>query len=93
MEENKENTPIPYFVHEMNMTRMEIIVKRLWITVILLILLLVGSNIAWIVYENSFVDSVEIEQDAEWETGTVVLNGTGEVSVSGTSETEGNKNP
>lgn len=91
--DEKEKAPIPYFVHEGNLTMLNIINKRLWYIIILLIVLLFGSNFAWVIYESSFVDSVEIEQDAEWETGTVVLNGTGEVSVSGTSEAEGNKNP
>ena len=88
--DEKEQTMIPYFVHEGNMTRLEIIIKRLWYTIILLIVLLVGSNVGWIIYENSFVDSIKVEQDAEWETGTVVLNGTGEVTVNGTSETDSN---
>lgn len=38
--------------------------KRLWIVVILLILLLVGSNIAWIVYESQF-ETVTITQDVD----------------------------
>lgn len=55
---------IPYFAHEGEMVRMERVVKRLWITVILLIVLLVGTNAIWIIYENSFEDIV-ITQDNE----------------------------
>lgn len=33
-------------------------IKRLWIIVILLIVLLVGSNVAWIYYESQFEDVV-----------------------------------
>lgn len=33
-------------------------VRRLWITIILLIVLLVGSNAAWIWYESQFVEEV-----------------------------------
>ena len=47
---------VSYIVHESAMARMERTVKRLWITIILLIALLVGSNALWIVYENSFED-------------------------------------
>jgi len=90
MEENKENTPIPYFVHEMNMTRMEIIVKRLWITVILLILLLVGSNIAWIVYENSFIDSISYEAEQDGENNELNIVGG---DMYGKTESKGNKIP
>lgn len=33
-------------------------IKRLWIVIILLIVLLVGTNVAWIYYENQFVEEV-----------------------------------
>lgn len=44
--------------------------KRHWILEIILVSLLVFSNIAWIVYENSFEDyamteEYDVEQDAE----------------------------
>lgn len=53
---------VPFIVHEGIMSRMERTIKRLWITILLLIVLLVGSNALWIVYENSFED-VEITQE------------------------------
>lgn len=41
-------------------------IKRLWIALILTIALLVGTNIAWIVYENQFEDvSITAEQTAD----------------------------
>lgn len=49
---------MPYIVHEADMARMERSNKRLWIALILAIILLVGSNIAWTVYENQFADEV-----------------------------------
>ena len=43
-------------------------IKRLWITIILLIVLLVGSNCAWIYYESQFETvTTTIEQDVEQE--------------------------
>lgn len=33
-------------------------IKRLWIVIILLIVLLVGTNVAWIYYENQFEEVV-----------------------------------
>lgn len=79
-----DNKNIPYFVHEGEMVRMERIVKRLWITVILLIILLVGTNGMWIVYENQFeyYEETTVSQNAESE-GDIILNGTGEVNVNG----------
>lgn len=41
-------------------------VKRLWITIILLVVLLFGSNAAWIVYESQF-ETVETEVTQEVE--------------------------
>lgn len=64
------NQPIsvPYVVHESSMARAERQAKRLIAIIILLIVLLVGSNIGWLVYENSFEDYVitqEVEQEAD----------------------------
>lgn len=56
---------IPYIVFEADMARFERIIKRLWITVILLIVLLVGSNIAWLIYENSFEDIVITQENED----------------------------
>ena len=45
-----QNAPeiVPYIVHEASMARMERNIKRLWITVIVLIVMLVATNGAWI---------------------------------------------
>ena len=57
--------PVPYIVHEGTMARAEITIKRLWITILLLIALLVGTNGAWIWYCNQWetVESWEIMQE------------------------------
>ena len=57
---------VPYIVHESSMARMERQVKRLWITVLALIAMLVATNGAWIWYESQFSDietTIEAEQD------------------------------
>ena len=62
----KEPESVPYIVHEASMARMERQVKRLWIAVLLLIVLLVGTNAAWLYYECQFSDivtTIEAEQD------------------------------
>ena len=65
-----QNVPesVPYIAHEASMARMERHSKRLWIAVLLLIVMLVGTNAAWLFYESSFEDAVttttiESEQD------------------------------
>ena len=63
-----ENVSVPYIVHESAMARSERHSKRLWIVILVLIGALIGTNLAWIVYENSFKDIVSTEEiivDAE----------------------------
>ena len=55
---------VPYIVHEAIVTRLERIIKRLWILCLVLILCLVGTNAAWVYYESQYVtESIEIQQD------------------------------
>ena len=66
---NKTTTPdsIPYVAHELAMAREERTVKRLWITILTLIFLFVGSNCAWLWWSNQWetVESWEITQGNE----------------------------
>ena len=56
------------FAHEQEAVRQERTIKRLWISTILLVVLLVVTNIGWIIYESQFEDYVEtVEIDAEQE--------------------------
>lgn len=61
-----QNAPesVPYIVHESSMARMERQIKRLWITILTLIFLLVGSNCAWLWWNNQWetVEKWEITQ-------------------------------
>ena len=79
-----EKTPatVPYVAHEFAMARAERQSKRLVAVIILLILLLVGSNIGWLVYESSFEEITEgyvIEQEGESGNNNSVING-GEIT-------------
>ena len=59
---------MPIAQHEKDQNRLMVIIKSLVAVIVILIVLLVGSNIAWIVYENSFEDYViaqDVEQDAD----------------------------
>jgi hypothetical protein len=66
---NKTTAPenVPYIVHESAMARTERTAKRLWITILTLIFLLVGSNCVWIWYESQFevveTTTIDAEQD------------------------------
>ena len=51
--------------HEASMARMERQGKRLLIAVLLLIVLLVGTNAAWLYYENQFKDIEIVQENAD----------------------------
>ena len=55
---------VPYIAHESAVARLERVIKRLWVLVLVLIVLLVASNAAWLYYESSF-EEIRIEQDNE----------------------------
>lgn len=48
----EEKQVIPYIAHEGMMVRMERTNHRLWILCIFLIICLVASNLAWVLYES-----------------------------------------
>ena len=59
---------IPYVVVESMMAQAERTIKRLWILCIILIVLFVGTNVAWILYEQQFqtvteTTTQEVKQD------------------------------
>lgn len=65
----KEPESVPYIAHEAAMARMERQIKRLWITVLVLIVMLVSTNGAWIWYEGQ-METIYQEVTQEADTGT-----------------------
>ena len=65
----KEPESVPYIAHEAAMARMERQIKRLWITVLVLIVMLVSTNGAWIWYEGQ-MGTIYQEVTQEADTGT-----------------------
>ena len=65
----KEPESVPYIAHEASMARMERQTKRLWIAVLLLIVLMVGTNAAWLYYESKW-ETVYQEVTQEADNGT-----------------------
>ena len=60
---------VPYIVHEGMMARAERTAKRLWITILLLIVLLVGTNAGWIWFESQFQyyqTTQEVTQESDY---------------------------
>lgn len=75
---------ISYVAFESVCARFERTIKRLWIVVILLTVLLVGTNCAWLLYESQFEDvSTETYTSDATDGGVAIANGDGEVNVNG----------
>lgn len=77
---------ISFAAHEADLDRLFDIIKSLIRIIVLLVLLLVGSNVGWIVYEAQFEDVVTTYQADSKDGGTAVANGDGSVNVNGISE-------
>ena len=58
--ENKQPTEISYYAHEAEIARLERHNKRSFILTLIIFFTLIVANICWIVYENSFVDSITV---------------------------------
>lgn len=91
--EDKRTEPVSYIAFESMKATMERTAKRLWIIVLVLIILLFGSNVAWIIYESQseFVESNEVYQDVDTGEGSAYVNGIGDV-YHGESETSSTNN-
>lgn len=61
-----QHVNVPYVVHESAMARSERNSKRMWIVILVLILALIGTNLAWIIYNSQFEaveESTVVEQE------------------------------
>lgn len=89
-----ENNSVPYIVHEGDMARMERSNKRLWIVILVLIVIVIVSNIAWLCYENSMEDVTttnEVTQELDTDDGgDAMING--DVSIGKSKENSENNN-
>lgn len=61
-EEEKMMT-VPYIAHQSAAARQERQIRRMWIVVLVLIGALIGTNLAWIVYESQFEVAETWEQE------------------------------
>lgn len=74
---------VSYIAFESVCSRFERTIKRLWILVIILTVLLVGTNCAWLLYESQFqyveTSTESYEADAT-DGGVAIANGDGVVN-------------
>lgn len=88
MADEKGMVQIPYFTHEADMERLERANKRSFILILILIVALVGSNLAWTIYESQFEDTVITQSGEADGSGTVLLNNDGEINYGYESDTD-----
>ena len=80
---NPQVEDVPYIVHEAELARAERSFKRLWAAIILLIVLLFGSNAGWLWYESQFEETTTtIEAEAD-DGGNAVANNNGMANYNG----------
>lgn len=88
VEDNKNNIKdVPYLVHEYDMTRMERTNERLWIIIIILIILFVGS-IAYIIYVKDQYEDVVVTTEVDTGEGDATVTGVGDIFY-GENKTDG----
>ena len=81
MADFKDMPPVPFAAHEAALARSERHNKRLWIVILVLIGALIGTNLAWIIYEAQFetvekiTEEYDIQQDAEGGNNNSIING------------------
>lgn len=68
-DEKEKMVEIPYFVHETDMERLERANKRNFILILVLIVALIGSNLAWTIYESQYEDVVTATQEIKQDSG------------------------
>lgn len=85
MENTKQPTSIPYFVHEAEMDRLERLNKRWFITALIIFLAFIATNAGWLYYESQFEDQTITESYTSTADGysTAIANGDGSVTVYG----------
>lgn len=77
MENNMSNENVAYLEFESSQARMERTNFRLWVLCLVLIISLLGTNTAWIVYENQFEDT-EVSQEIDTGEGDATVIGVGD---------------
>lgn len=64
--EEEKMLTVPYVAHQSAAARQERQIRRMWIVVLVLIAALIGTNLAWIIYNSQFEvveESVTVEQE------------------------------
>ena len=86
LEEDKVG-PISRYYHEGEVARLERTITRLFWALIMTILLLVGTNAGWIIYEAQYEDTV-VTQSVDTGEGAAYVAGIGDIYGEGTANSK-----
>ena len=76
-----EEKYVTQYYHEAETSRLERIIKRMWVLIIIMLLALIATNGAWLYYENQFVDEeTTITQDVDSGDGETNVTGIGDIN-------------
>lgn len=84
---------IPYIVFESEMARLERIIKKQFVLIIVAVVFLVGTNACWLWYESQFeeVTTTEVTQDVDsGDGGDAIINDGVQINGEGKTDSQGN---
>ena len=84
---------IPYIVFESEMARLERIIKKQFVLIIVAVVFLVGTNACWLWYESQFeeVTTTEVTQDVDsGDGGDAIINDGARITGEGDTDSQGN---
>lgn len=83
---------VPYIVYESEMTRLERIIKRQFVLIIVALCFLIGTNGIWLWYESQFEEVVttnEVTQDVDsGDGGDAIINDGVEINGEGKTDSQ-----
>lgn len=84
---------VPYVVFESELARLERIIHRQFVLIVIAVLLLVGTNAYWIYYESQFQEltTTEVTQDVDsGDGGDAIINDGVRLNGEGETDSQGN---
>lgn len=84
---------VPYVVFESELARLERIIHRQFVLIVIAVLLLVGTNAYWIYYESKFqeITTTEVTQDLDsGDGGDAIINDGVRINGEGETDSQGN---
>ena len=91
---NECNKVVSYYTHESDMARLERTIHRLWLLVVILIVVVVLTNLGWIMYEAQYegktttTTTEDISQYVDAD-GTAIVAGIGDAIYGYENQTNG----